>query len=289
MPLGAILGGMNQANNALFSASAAEASNRQSRAFSREMYDRTKTDNLAFWNLQNEYNSPQSQMKRYQEAGLNPNLIYGQGNSGNAGSIPTPDVQPVNFRTPEVPRPDMLTYLNAFADLDIKGAQADNLKAQNGVIHEDILLKQAQRANLDVGRSRSQFDLDLESELRPFSADYRREQVRQLRTSTDLNINRDAREAASNSVSVKEAFERIISMKEQRANTVVDRERLRQTVQSLEKDNIIKQLDIDLRRMGVQPSDPMWSRILGRVLSSYFEPSGKPKSSFDRAWNFMFK
>lgn len=32
---------------------------------------------------QNAYNTPQQQMSRFQQAGLNPNLIYGQGNPGN--------------------------------------------------------------------------------------------------------------------------------------------------------------------------------------------------------------
>ena len=38
---------------------------------------------------QNAYNSPLQQMKRYEEAGLNPNLIYGNGQSstGNQNSI----------------------------------------------------------------------------------------------------------------------------------------------------------------------------------------------------------
>lgn len=40
--------------------------------------------NLELWNLQNEYNSPAAQMKRYQDAGLNPNLIYGQSNEAPA-------------------------------------------------------------------------------------------------------------------------------------------------------------------------------------------------------------
>lgn len=31
----------------------------------------------------NEYNTPKNQMKRFKEAGLNPNLVYGQGNPGN--------------------------------------------------------------------------------------------------------------------------------------------------------------------------------------------------------------
>lgn len=36
--------------------------------------------NLDVWNMQNEYNTPAAQMLRFQDAGLNPNLIYGQSN-----------------------------------------------------------------------------------------------------------------------------------------------------------------------------------------------------------------
>lgn len=40
--------------------------------------------NLELWNLQNKYNSPAEQMKRFQDAGLNPNLIYQQQNTATA-------------------------------------------------------------------------------------------------------------------------------------------------------------------------------------------------------------
>ena len=45
--------------------------------------------NIENWEMQNEYNSPKNQMQRYYDAGLNPNLIYGNGSSsaGNAGSV----------------------------------------------------------------------------------------------------------------------------------------------------------------------------------------------------------
>lgn len=42
---------------------------------------------LSFWHMQNAYNSPEQQMKRFGAAGLNPHLIYGQGNSGNASGM----------------------------------------------------------------------------------------------------------------------------------------------------------------------------------------------------------
>lgn len=40
------------------------------------------------WNMENAYNSPASQVARYKDAGLSPGLMYGQGDSGNAGSMP---------------------------------------------------------------------------------------------------------------------------------------------------------------------------------------------------------
>lgn len=44
--------------------------------------------NVEAWNMQNAYNTPAAQMQRYTEAGLNPNLMYSQGSSGNSSSAP---------------------------------------------------------------------------------------------------------------------------------------------------------------------------------------------------------
>lgn len=44
--------------------------------------------NLEMWNLNNEYNTPQNQMRRFEEAGLNPGLMYGQVNPGNSSAAP---------------------------------------------------------------------------------------------------------------------------------------------------------------------------------------------------------
>lgn len=67
--------------------------NRKSRRFSREMYARQKQDSLDFWHMQNTYNSPEQQMARLKEAGLNPNLVYGSGadaTSSSAPKVPSP-------------------------------------------------------------------------------------------------------------------------------------------------------------------------------------------------------
>ena len=81
--------------------------------------------NLDMWNLQNEYNSPQAQMKRYEEAGLNPALIYSQGNPGNATSAPVQGVP----EAPEISR-DMRELGQAFNIEGLKTAIANRKKAQ---------------------------------------------------------------------------------------------------------------------------------------------------------------
>ena len=52
----------------------------------------------SMWNKQNEYNTPAAQIQRMREAGLNPALMYSQGNVGNAESVkavPPAQVQPI--------------------------------------------------------------------------------------------------------------------------------------------------------------------------------------------------
>lgn len=50
--------------------------------------------NMELLKYQLEYNSPAAQMARFKEAGLNPNLVYGQGSPGNMESPPRhPDIQ----------------------------------------------------------------------------------------------------------------------------------------------------------------------------------------------------
>lgn len=46
-----------------------------------ELWRRQNEYNEAMWNKQNEYDSPAAQMQRFREAGLSPNLIYGQSNT----------------------------------------------------------------------------------------------------------------------------------------------------------------------------------------------------------------
>jgi len=67
---------------------------------------------LEQWHLQNQYNTPQAQMTRFKQAGLNPNLIYGQGNAGNASASPKMTPVQQSLHTTKVPKINVLGMYN---------------------------------------------------------------------------------------------------------------------------------------------------------------------------------
>jgi len=64
----------------------------------RKIAETQNLQNEKYIRMQNAYNSPQAQMSRFQDAGLNPHLIYGQGNPGNQSSPQqAADIKPVDY------------------------------------------------------------------------------------------------------------------------------------------------------------------------------------------------
>lgn len=91
------------------------------------LMDKQFENDLEMWNKQNEYNTPLAQMERYKMAGLNPNLIYSQGSSGNATSMPT-------MTKGSASKPDSVKYNFDFSKL-MPFFQMENLNAQNKLIN----------------------------------------------------------------------------------------------------------------------------------------------------------
>lgn len=251
-----------------------ERVNREQQRYNEKWYNRQLGDNINLWRMQNEYNTPAQQMQRFRDAGLNPNLIYSQGNPGNAVQLSRPDVQPTQFRMNEQAFANMgRQSLDSIYDIQLKQAQVDNLRAQNSVIKQDAILKSALTRSTLTGEQQKRFDLDFASELRGTSADYQREKLRNLKTQTDYTLNRDVREALINSSNLSEAIQRIETMKLQRAKTSQEINNIKQQTRILKADETLRQLEIDLRRDGINPNDPMWARVLGRILSDFFDGS----------------
>lgn len=85
-------------------------------------------NNVRMWIMQNEYNHPKMQMQRYQEAGLNPNLIYGQGTPGNATQLPKYIAPEYKFSAP-----DIMGMLGQYQQIKTSQAQEANISADTAI------------------------------------------------------------------------------------------------------------------------------------------------------------
>lgn len=123
---------------------------------------------IDMWNRQNEYNTPAAQMQRYSDAGLNKNLIYGQGSNGNAQGSPTykaPHVQPYNFQDVGT---TAANAINTYNNTKLNQAQVDNLEAQKvatQIQSQSELIKQIGYA---LSNKNSDFDLNQKKQLQTY-------------------------------------------------------------------------------------------------------------------------
>lgn len=129
--------------------------------------------NLEMWNLQNAYNSPTQQMARLRSAGLNPNLVYGNGVTGNsAGS--TPQYQPADIKRAELSpyrgwNQGLSDAVSNFLAYRSNRAQVENMEAQNSLIRQQTATEATRQANIAASTARSEFDLSQANRLKDVS------------------------------------------------------------------------------------------------------------------------
>lgn len=226
----------------------------------------------ANWHMQNAYNSPQEQMRRLQAAGLNPNLVYGNGSAVNTAS--SPSSAPVPSWNPRSPEVDLGTAarsgIDTYFNVATREAQLDNLKAQNTVLLEEALLKKASTRATLANAGLSEFDLGYKTEMRPVSAEFQREGLRgaQLRN-TNLAVQNFYQSALQQRT--LDNLDADVFLKEaQMHNLNVDRTRIQETIKSIRADTKLKELEADLQKNGVSKNDPIYFRVLGRYLSENY-------------------
>lgn len=138
---------------------------------------------------QNAYNTPSAQLQRFQDAGLNPALIYGSGSAGggNQASAPkfdTPraDMHFQPFQLPEV--------LSQYQNWQMNVAQTDNVKAQTENIRARTQTEAMRNILTDIQGKSQAFDLDTKDMLRPYNLQAKELDVRQKGLNLNQSIQR---------------------------------------------------------------------------------------------------
>jgi hypothetical protein len=254
----------NQQNQALAS---------QQQAWSERMQNQQNRFNLDMFHLANQYNSPQAQMARFAEAGLNPHLIYGKGTPGNTQAIKSADVKPYTRAEAK----NVMEGMSVFGDYQrFKNlqAQTDNTNANTDV--------QRITAALQGLKANGQLISNLKGRI-------------SLRRYGDL-INSQADGAAIANEKLQEEIRKISAdATRSELNAILDFKsmpyKLAKTIQdarnaSLDGDikemvKAIKAYEIHLNKLGLTKGDPGWWRKMD-ALFEWLQPNFVPNQ--DGEW-----
>lgn len=110
----------------------------------KEMAEYQYSKDLEMWNRGNEYNTPAAQMLRLKQGGLNPNLVYGHGATGNmATQLPKYSAPTVEYKTPV--GVDLPGLLSAYQDMQVKQAQIRSYNANAGIAENKEVMSRTDR------------------------------------------------------------------------------------------------------------------------------------------------
>lgn len=245
----AIIGAVSLIGNMLSSRSSkkqAQATNTANLELAKYQYQ----EQQAQVDKQNLYNTPQNQMSRYQDAGLNPNLIYGQGTPGQQTSIPQYQAPRQDLHFTPFQIPDMLS---GFQDYRMRDAQIDSIKSETELKKTMVGNRLLDRLLTQVNTGRKQFDLEQAQILAPYNQDIKHGQ---------------AQSAYSKMI---QELQKVDTNKLQQALMRQNLQKGESQIKGLDQDVLYKQLKNQLFQKGMTPTDNLMLRLLMMNLGNIFD------------------
>lgn len=233
--------------------------NKKNRKFAEKMYGVQRSDALADWNMNNDYNTPKMQMSRFKDAGLNPNLIYGQGTEAAAP-------RSSQFSQPETsaPQVDEQAGTNAIGayqkvrqdtlQRSILQQNLDNMKEQNTLIKNQQLDVLASVDNKSAGTETLKIQNKLNSALDESGVRYRTSLGHEINQSQNIQLMDDT---------LKNNHTKIAQENEQREATT---NRIKSEIKSQEQQRQVTSFEIKLNKQGLTKNDPTYWRLLNEAL-----------------------
>lgn len=218
--------------------------------YNENMWHQENAYNEHMWNMANDYNSPANQMARFSQAGLNPNLIYGQSNttspvsSASFNSKPFDQAHQGQFDNTIAPLGDLggSAFVNAYNQSQINAAQVANIQAQTAKTAADT---QAVGVQTETSRVNLQNIKDWSWE----------------------NMRLQNQKLAADTMSVDAANERAVE------RHVFDLQQLAENVKKSRGENVnidvrnsLEAYEAQMKQMGIYPGDGIYVRLAGIIL-----------------------
>lgn len=262
-----------------------QATNKANMKLAQYQYEK----NLEMWNRQNEYNSPMAQMQRLKDAGLNPNMVYGNGSAANQAS-----------NAPSYEAPRLQAYTN-FGDLgagNIVGSmltarQIENMDQQNRILQIDAEARRQQMLKTSLEMAGMAFANKAYRE--DYSAERELKQLAVRAASQNLRLGQANEQKLAMETEFTKARARLTGLQgdlTQKEINQLDRmlpekiNQLRLQNAGYEASNRIEKKNADMyEKYNVRPSDPLYVRALVLALDELLPDGSKAKGIVSKILN----
>lgn len=257
-------------------------------AFSLMQQRRQEKNALEFWRLNNQYNHPSAQMARLRDAGLNPHLVYGSGADARSAGQPALPGQAQWHGSP-IPQ-DMLNpvrMMSEYQDIEVKQAQADNLREQNSNLIKEQALK-------DLELLQKGIDLDITKETKDAIVRQAFENLNQTMAQTQaIGVDMWAKAQHVSNEQIR-TWNDVIRTNTTVMNAQVERAFMRAGISQRQAQTLGQQflnrqekVKAELWEKGINPNDPTWLRVLTVNAEDFWQEVGKPIYDKHGAKGFM--
>lgn len=268
-------------------------------------YERNRRDALSDFQMANRYNSPEEQMNRLREAGLNPHLVYGKGADQAAVQMKGP-----NLDTPIAPKISPIDINKAKSmgqALAVEKAHTDNILAdtKNKELQSALLGAQTNEtnmrtANIAQNTATSEFELGKAKELKDILVEKARLDNQAMETANTVALTQlDIAKVKSDSdkavaiQNIAESKQRVLTAQLQNATLPLQKQKLEREIAQLDAitvnhnlEGAIKLIELKLREDGINPNDPVYVKKLweGLLATPNFIKEQAPKTVMKYYW-----
>lgn len=280
--------------------------------YNQKLSEQQFNQNVAMWNMQNEYNSPIAQRQRLIEAGLNPALMYGNGggSTGNATQMPqyqsfgqnitqnllsgmqmaqiSANIRKTNAEAEKQELENPYVGATAQAILDNYIANTDLTKEQKNkaIVEQKQLWKSMEKMDIDIAEANKRIDL-MNEDIQLRKAQAKTEEERQKLTEAEKQL-----------VVLQQAIAKVQEENAKKTGTLIDTQADAQKASaaasyasanasnamanSVSADSVQKEWKNEWRKQnGIDP-DANWFQIPMQVAGSCLTSAG---NAIKKGWN----
>lgn len=232
-------------------------------------------------------------MRRLTEAGLNPNLVYGNGAENTAQSIRSSSFDNTHMPAPKVDYFSAQGKLMEFMQMKLMQEQTNNIASQAALTNAQSKKTEVetQTAQLDYDQRFRSKDVTYEKGL--YDLEQSKQSVEKTKADIIFTLDSNERQALANSYNIAktvqeislskvhelEAYQKILTSTLERKKIEQEIQHLKAITQGQYSENQIKEADLKLKKQGLQPHDEIYWRQLYKLLVGDYDTSiiGKPK------------